>query len=118
MSRNAQRADVINEFERGEERVENRVIIVIVIVIISEWRTMAINQADFLGCVARCWEAARRRRSAAKVVRWPAGRIVTHDCWPLLGGLRLPIKSRTLDLRAQTYEPAGGEGRRGAVAGV
>lgn len=47
----------------------------------------------------------------------PAGRIVTHDCWPLLG-LRLPIKSRTLDLGAQTYEPAGGMRERSRGGGV
>lgn len=54
--------------------------------------------------------------------RWwcamPAGRIVTHDCWPLLGGLRLPIKSRTLHLGAQTYEPAWGGGEEGRGGGV
>lgn len=89
------------EFKRRTARVENGVVI----------RTIAINQTDFLECsvLGSCQKKEEPRRwcDASRENRDP--RLLA-----LLGGLRLPIKSRTLHLRAQTYEAYG----RGAVAGV
>lgn len=59
--------------------MENRVIIVIIIIVVviiiilsrEQWLLI---KPIFSGSVARCWEAARRRRSTAKVVVRDASR--------------------------------------------